>query len=202
MLRSSPTTRQAILAYLDKHKQATATQLSRALKVSAADIRYHLTTLVKEGLLETADRRIQGRGRPRQVYIPGAASQVNGFLDLVQALLSGIPSQHYQDIINAAARNLAGSLPDPSKNLSQKLVHTVQRLNQLHYQARWEAHAEAPRIIFSHCPYLSIIGEFPQLCQLDICLLQVLSGHGIHQTARLETAESGERTCQFQILFH
>ena len=63
------TARQKVLTYLDKSRTASAREISRALKMSAATVRHHLRVLVSDGRLEmTSVRGRDGRGRPEKVY--------------------------------------------------------------------------------------------------------------------------------------
>ncbi len=69
------TARQKILAYLDKARTASAHEVSRNLKMSAATVRHHLRILVSDGRLEMiSGREHAGRGRPEKIYsLPSAA---------------------------------------------------------------------------------------------------------------------------------
>lgn len=60
-----------------------------------------------------------------------------------------------------------GGAASSPHHLSRRLVGVVQILNRFHYLARWEARAEAPRLIISNCPYAAIIDDHPELCQVD-----------------------------------
>src|SRR5688572_5347916 len=53
------TARQKVLAYFDKTRTASTREISRALKMSAATVRYHLRVLASDGRLEV----ISVRGR-------------------------------------------------------------------------------------------------------------------------------------------
>jgi predicted ArsR family transcriptional regulator len=58
-------------------------------------------------------------------------------------------------------------------------------LNQLHYQARWEAGAEGPRIILGQCPYAAVIGNHPELCRMDMSLLEGMLDTQVEQRVKL-----------------
>src|SRR5215208_1791480 len=63
------TARQKILAYLTKTRTASAREISRALKMSAATVRHHLRVMTSDGRLEVSFvRGREGRGRPEKVY--------------------------------------------------------------------------------------------------------------------------------------
>jgi predicted ArsR family transcriptional regulator len=84
--------------------------------------------------------------------------------------------------------------------LTQALYQSVQQLNEMHYQARWEARADAPRVIFGHCPYAAVLAEHPEICQLDVSLLEEMLGQPVEQTARLAKDGRGMTYCAFRIV--
>ncbi len=84
-------------------------------------------------------------------------------------------------------------------SLSQRLYETVRQLNQYHYQARWEAHRDAPRLILGHCPYSAVIEQHPELCQADAILLNALLHAEVHQLARLARDRQGILYCMFWV---
>jgi predicted ArsR family transcriptional regulator len=83
----------------------------------------------------------------------------------------------------------------------RRLVSVVERLNGMHYQSRWEAGAEGPRIVLGHCPYAAVISKHPELCQMDAGLLTKLLGGDVRQTAKLEIGAGGLPYCVF-VLTH
>src|SRR5687768_10238274 len=73
-IMTSPNARQRILAYLQAHPGVSAGEIGRALRVTPANIRHHLSILVSDGRAKVLGERRpagsagQGRGRPVQVY--------------------------------------------------------------------------------------------------------------------------------------
>ncbi|HEU4743875.1 MAG TPA: hypothetical protein VFS61_01520, partial [Anaerolineales bacterium] len=72
---------------------------------------------------------------------------------------------------------------------------TVEKMNGMNYHARWEAGAEGPRIIFTHCPYAAILEKHPELCKMDEAMLKDLMGQPARQT--LKTGNEGSSVCVF-----
>jgi hypothetical protein len=72
-------------------------------------------------------------------------------------------------------------------------------LNEIHYQSRWEAGAEGPRILFAHCPYAAIIDKHPELCQMDGFLLGEEIGVDARQLAKIDQKPGGITHCIFLI---
>jgi predicted ArsR family transcriptional regulator len=164
------TARQKILAYFNKTRAASAREISRALKMSAATVRHHLRVLASDGRLEvTSVHRLDGRGRPEKVYgLPHSALGDN-----LAALSEALLTEAGTDVpMEALAKQLVGESNFAGQPLAKRLNLTVEKLNQMNYHAHWEAGSEGPRIIFSHCPYAAIIEKHPELCKMDEAMLK------------------------------
>ena len=81
-------------------------------------------------------------------------------------------------------------------NMSKRLAQTIEHLNQLNYQAKWEAGAEGPHILFGHCPYAAIIEKYPELCKMDAAMLTACLDSNTRQLAKIE---KGMGMCIFAI---
>ncbi len=192
--------RQKILAFFKKQNIATAIEISAALRVTPANVRHHLLLLAADGLVEAVSLRRQGqRGRPQKVYRLGSALLGDNLALLAEALLGQVPPEQAQATLEALGRALAGTPPERSTPLMRRLALTVERLNAMHYHARWEAHRAGPRIVLGHCPYAAIIERRPELCRVDAVLLQTLLGGSLEQLAKLERTEMGNVYCVFRL---
>jgi predicted ArsR family transcriptional regulator len=183
------TTRQKILAHLKKNRLASAQEIARALHVTPADARHHLGILAADGRVTAVGQRGKGRGRPVKMYgLSGALAGDNlpGLLDAVLAeWLGGLSPSKREQALGAVAGRL-GTPPEGERvPLMRRLAATVERLNQLHYQARWEAGAEGPRIILGQCPYAAVIGNHPELCRMDMSLLEGMLDTQVEQRVKL-----------------
>lgn len=186
------TTRQKVLAYVNKNRMASAREISRGLKISAASVRHHLRVLNSDGRLEAVSgRRRDGRGRPEKMYsIPRAALGDN-----LSALAEALWSEAGKSVrVEALAKRLVGEMDFKSQPVNRRLSLVVERLNQMKYHARWEAGAEGPRLIFNHCPYGAIPANHPEMCRMDAALLEELMGGSADQVA---TIKEGSATCVF-----
>jgi len=178
------TARQKVLAYLIKMRTTSAREISRALKMSAPTVRHHLRVLVSDGRLEmTSVRGREGRGRPEKVYSIPRAALGDNLSALSDILLTETGSSVRME---ALAKRLAGDVNIKSQPLAKRLNLIVEKINQMNYHARWEAGPQGPRILFGHCPYASIIGKHPELCQMDAALLKELFGDDMEQIAKIE----------------
>lgn len=191
------TTRQQILTYLQNHHTATAADLARVLQRTTANIRHHLNILVKDQQLTVIAMRVRkGAGRPRQVY--ALSRPADNLQPLLTALLNALPPETRTATLQQAAQNLLINTPAANPT-APSLNQAIQRLNSLHYQARWEARPDSPRITLAHCPYAAILPQHPELCQMDADLLTHLLTAPVKQTARLQLTPHGTRQCVFHL---
>jgi predicted ArsR family transcriptional regulator len=187
------TARQKVLTYLNKSRTASAREIARSLRMSAATVRHHLRVLAADGRLELSSvRGRDGRGRPEKIYsLPRAALGTN-LAALSEALLAEAgPGIRMESLAKQLAKvdNFAG------QPLARRLNLTVERTNGMNYHARWEAGSEGPRVVFSHCPYAAIIEKHPELCKMDEALLKDLVGQPARQI--LKIGHEGSSVCVF-----
>jgi predicted ArsR family transcriptional regulator len=211
------TSRQQVLDYVRAQRVATAGDLSRAMQMTEANARHHLKVLAVEGLVAEIGRRPpRGKGRPEHLY--GLSEQAAGHnlnhlaCGLLDEMLAGVSEERKVQLLNRLAEHMAAAvgcgagqethaetLPLRSAHLTQRLYQTVRLLDRYNYEARWEAHSIAPRLILGHCPYAAIIEDHPELCQLDRFLLERLVGGAVSQTAGRQLDPRGARQCVFII---
>jgi len=188
------TTRQKILDYLKRNRTVSSREIARALHMTPANARYHLNILATDGRVEVVNRRQVGKGRPEKVY------QLSGTLmgDNLSALVEALLAEAGEDVqMEAVGKRLAGKVDVENQPLMRRLTSTIDHLNRMHYQARWEAGAEGPRIVLGHCPYSAVIERHPGLCQMDTELLGNLVSGEVKQTAKLESGAGGVLYCAF-----
>jgi predicted ArsR family transcriptional regulator len=199
------TSRQRILAYLRDHTGVSATEMSRSLRVTAANIRHHQSNLVSDGRVKIIGARSEnGRGRPVQIYGLSDAAVGDNLAGLADVLLSeileNVPAPALDALLQSLAARLASAQSaETTGNITRRLALTIEHLNRLGYASRWEAHAAGPRVIFEHCPYSGVIERHPELCRMDTFMLARLLGNDVEQTARLEKSARGTLFCQFLI---
>lgn len=195
-----PTTRLRILDHFRKHQTASVRELSRLLGMTGANIRHHLAVLESNDLIEIVGQRREGRGRPLHVY--GLSRRVQGDgLDILAGTLFDVwlgdaEDERREAGLRFVAERLAG-VTDVKVPVMKRLIRLVDRLNELHYQARWEASAAGPRLILGHCPYAAIVANHPELCRMDAFLLEWRLGSSVEQTAKLQLSDNGLLFCAF-----
>ena len=135
-------TRLRILDYLRKQQTASVHELSNALAMTGANVRHHLGVLESNDLIELISQRREGRGRPVNVY--GLSRRVlgDGLDGLAGAMLEVWLKDAPQAVREAGLRSVAlrlggNNIPGSGTLLPRRLTQAVDRLNELHYQARW-----------------------------------------------------------------
>jgi predicted ArsR family transcriptional regulator len=197
-------TRARILEYLEANHAISAVELSRALGMTAANVRHHLAVLEEQGLVEVAGQKESGRrGRPTLQYMLAKKGQGHNLDQLAGALFAQILGKREgksrkKNLKELAARVTAGA-EEPTGSITHRLVSAVHYLNERHYQSHWEARADTPRIIFGQCPYAAIIDEHPELCRMDKHILENLLDAPVEQTAKIAHHPKGPSSCIFVV---
>ena len=164
-------TRQRILDILAVREEAAAAELSRALGLTKADIRYHLSRMIEEGIIVCSNPKQKGRrGRPARTFSLTSKSLQNNYDLLASALLTFL-MEHCSEMgannkLQLVAEQFWGNFKSEGPP-GKRFVQAVNQLNQLNYQARWEAHSTGPRVIFEHCPFATLRPQHPELCRMD-----------------------------------
>ncbi|MBL8102604.1 MAG: ArsR family transcriptional regulator [Anaerolineales bacterium] len=165
------TARQKVLAHLKKTRSASAREIARALKMTAPNVRHHLSVLCSDGRAEFVSvNNREGRGRPEKMYSLSQAARGDNLAVLVEALLN--EKINPQKIGFGIARSQGLIEASVSQPMTKRLAFLVDKLNEMNYQSHWEAGAEGPRVILGRCPYWKVIEKHPELCKMDEVLLQ------------------------------
>ena len=195
--------------YVQTHQPASAVEIGLAMHMTASNARHHLAILEEQGLVEVFGQRTpKGKGRPTNLY--SLSEKVRGQnLDklahaVLQELLQGLPQQEQGGVLQRIADRMTEGTPSETarkinRTLTRRLNDTIRFLNDQNYLARWEAHAESPHLIFGNCPYAVILADHPELCQLDVHLLERLLASPVELIARLEPDSRGAPHCIFML---
>ncbi|MFN8411917.1 MAG: ArsR family transcriptional regulator [Anaerolineales bacterium] len=191
------TARQKILSHLKKTRTASARELARALKMSAPNVRHHLSVLCSDGRVDfVAVNNREGRGRPEKMYSLSQAALGDNLSALTKAVLDVAGSTLSTDAV-------AGQILEPSLFLNltvtKRLALLVEKLNDMHYQARWEATADGPRVIFGRCPYGKVIDGHAELCKMDTAMVKKSLGRSVVLLQKGESSTHGGCPFLFQI---
>lgn len=199
--------RQKILNYILEQQSATAEELSKVFRVTPANIRHHLSILVGQGSLKIIGQKApRGKGRPAQIYSASLQSDQNNLEQLTDTLLSTLLGATQPDgsslLLQDIARQMVNKYVLDKHNPTRRLYSSIRVLNRMSYQAHWEAHVENPRIMFGHCPYLSILEHHPEICQMDGYVLQELLDMPVGQSEKLALNARGLPECIFLLNLH
>jgi predicted ArsR family transcriptional regulator len=183
------TARHKVLAHLKKTRASSAREIARALKMSAPNVRHHLSVLCSDGRVEhVAVNNREGRGRPEKLYSLSQAALGDNLPALANALLAEAGSKIKMD---AVASRILDASQFANLPVTKRLVLLVEKLNEMNYQARWEAGADGPRVIFGRCPFAKIIENHPELCKMDAAMLELSLARPIARFTKSELSARG-----------
>jgi predicted ArsR family transcriptional regulator len=174
--------------------------------MSAANVRHHLSVLTADGritMIGVMNRKV--RGRPLKVYRLSDKTLGDNLPLLTSSLMTSwqktLPPPKRESQMHSLAKELVDQKgrTNPDEPLGKRLTNLLDKLNEMHYQARWEAGAEGPRILFGHCPYAAIIDQHPELCQMDGFLLGDEMRASAQQLAKIDPKPGGATHCIFLI---
>jgi predicted ArsR family transcriptional regulator len=197
-------TRQRIMNYLKANHKATAVELSSVFRMTSANIRHHLSILEKQGQVEViGQNEPNGRGRPNLIYIPTRQSQEHGLDLIADVLLDNLvekkSSKQRESGLQQIADRLRAEISASNQSIALRLGVAVERMNELRYDAHWEAHADSPRLFLGQCPYATIIEQHPELCQIDQYLLEGILGCKVKQIEKISRQVDGSTYCIFAL---
>lgn len=200
----TPNSRQKILNYINEHQSSTVEELSKVFKVTPANIRHHLSILIKQGTVDVIGQKSSAtKGRPHLVVSSSQKINANNLDRLSDALMRTL-LKHFKVNDKAMLMNeIAGFLSHQSNlediNPTRRLYSAIHNLNSMNYQAHWEAHEQNQRLIFGNCPYKAILSEHPALCQMDASLLEQLVDATVSQVEKQTLNAKGLPQCVFLI---
>lgn len=196
-------TRLQIILLLEKKETATTAELSRQLHVTPANIRHHISILLRQGSIKLIGygNNVQ-RGRPAAIYALAQPHLKENLDILTHVLLDRFFTQSslidQADTLKWIAQQIIAKYTLDTSNPTKRLYSTIRVLNSLNYQAHWEAH-DTPRIMLTHCPYFSILELHPEMCKIDAFIIEILTGQTVSQTVKLALTSDNRRHCIFQI---
>lgn len=184
------TSRQKVLNHLKKKRSASAREIARALRMSAPNVRHHLSILCSDGRVEmTALHNREGRGRPEKLYSVSQTALQDNLSVLTDALLK--EKFDAVKIGKRIAQSHAQADPAANQPMTRRLAGLVLKLNEMHYQAHWEAGADGPRVFLGRCPYSKVIEGHPELCKMDAAMLEEALERSVARLVKSEVVLHG-----------
>jgi len=193
-------TRSKILDYLLNHPGSSAVEMSRFLEMTPANIRYHLTILEEEGLVQVSDQRSGGyAGRPILLYNLTSRNLGENILNLMGVLLNTIKEEkEYRVMLARISRSFLEEFQLKPGNRISNFNKAVAFLNERHYRASWKATPDGPQIELHHCPYRKLAQTHSQLCQIDEEVLSSIFNIKLELTQKRNFGKNPFSPCIFK----
>jgi DeoR family transcriptional regulator, suf operon transcriptional repressor len=198
-------TKEKILRALRTNGHMTVLELVRDLRITHIAVRYHLSSLQADGMIEGREER-HGIGRPHRIYrltetaLDRNPSKYYKFTNiLLDQLNENLPSKTVEGLLLGVASSIAGEwkleldpLPWP-----RRINRLVQLLSQDGFVTRVEASGpDQYRLLEFTCPYSRISAHHPEICALDASIFSRALGALVERTSCIRT---GAEICTFSI---
>jgi predicted ArsR family transcriptional regulator len=190
---------QHLLHLLLEYKDGlTMDELAHALEISKPAVHQHLIALERGGYVVHKELRKTG-GRPCQVYVLTERGvhlfpkQYAWFSKLLlKQLIQELGSVPVQNLLYRLGRETAASLrwKLEGKSSTERLKEIVCLMQELGYEAK----LEGEEVLARNCVYHDLAREHPEVCALDLGLLDGLGGEPVIQT---ECMLRGGKACRF-----
>lgn len=164
-------------------------QLARELGISKAAVGQHLIALERDGLVARSEL-VKTRGRPSHLYVL-TESGLHVFPKhydwfarlLLEHYLKSFGSESTQKILYQLGQKLAENFSArlAGKKDNERLQEVVAIMSELGYEAELVADADPPFIRAFNCIYHHLAKENPEVCFLDLGLLDALLGRVEHR---------------------
>lgn len=198
-------TRAKLLGLLLRHKAGlTIDELGEKLAISRNAVRQHIASLENEGLVAGGERR-RGVGRPSQIYTltPLGLEQFPRQYSLLSGLvLASVKELHGSEGAIALMKQIADRLARQysprvqGETLADRAKTVGALMGEIGFLAETERSAEGTAITALNCVYHHLAAEYPEVCQLDIELIQQLTGARVEHT---ECMVRGGNCCRFKL---
>jgi predicted ArsR family transcriptional regulator len=174
-------TRGKIVVLLRQGNQ-TVEELAHALGLTDNAVRAQLTTLERDGLVQSRGTR-PGKRKPSVVYdLTPAAEELfpkaYGLVlsQLLEVLGERLEASEIEELLRTAGRRLAVAEPLSSGDQQTRLQEAVSTLNALGGLAQLEQHSGTSLIRGASCPLAAVVRDHPEVCRLAEALLTELIG--------------------------
>jgi predicted ArsR family transcriptional regulator len=181
MRNKSLNTREIILKALDESNDLTAHDLALASGVGEAAVRYHLRKLKETGFIKEFHSDNFGFKAGRKfIKYRRLTRDNNTILDklckTLLILVKDTVNYSNQQLAQRIAENMLGEHSSQNKPGIPAMMKLIQWLNFNSYSAHWEAGKKGPNLHFKDCPYCSIRTGNDILCEMDLAILQKMTG--------------------------
>lgn len=199
------TQKNILLALREKKAGLTADQLAERFSITRTAIRQHMLALEQLGYTEQDALNHTG-GRPAILYKLSEKGwelfpkQYAWFSEIIlQSLKTKGGPENLADFMREMGTAVANTLLSQLENKSQRerLEAIVSVMNSLAYEANVIAMKDSSLgrgIDASNCVYHALASRFPEVCEFDLALLEVLTGKDVEQKSCMVR---GGQSCRF-----
>lgn len=192
-------TRRLIMRTLLERGPMTASELGKALGLSAAGIRRHLDILLDESLISAQQRRpvggVRGRGRPAKSFAltdEGREHFGHDYDQLADMALAALRDEGGSEAIRALARariraiiagvGHAGDTPESVEETARALAEAFDHNG---YAATLRSAPGGVQICQHHCPVAHVAALHPELCEAEHQMIAELTGLHVQPLASI-----------------
>jgi predicted ArsR family transcriptional regulator len=192
-----------ILAYIQRHGEATVKDLEELLGISTTAVREHLTHLQAKDLVATRLVR-QGPGRPHAVYFLTDEAQdlfPKEYDTLTNMLLREIASQEGPDRLQVLLDAVGARLAEEYRGqvsgaeLPERLAALRAVLERRGIPVELQPAGDSFRLFA--CPYLDVAQEHAGVCLMERRMVEQMLGE---QVVLEGTIREGRRSCHFTVV--
>ena len=197
-------TRERILNIMKERHQTTVDELSRELGLTAVTVRHHLEILRGEGMIAPPMlRRRKAPGRPKYVYT--LTEKASSFFPkryqylatmLLREMRAEMPAEKVEQVMRRIGQGIALQAGVSDKDLGDRLVTTVDFLNQQGYLASLQEEKGDYLLHISNCPYEWVANQDQKVCAIDFAMLSELLGLS---PERISWMARGDAECCYRI---
>ncbi len=200
-------TREQILHAIKSRGQVTTAELAAALTMSHVSVRHHLSTLLADGLIRSAEVR-HGVGRPHLAYTLTEAAQERfptKYLRLSGRLLDelkvSLPPQALEEMFMRMAEGMVAEYQSrlQGRSLEEKMDLLMELLGAEGFMAHWNRTGETISLTEYNCPYLHIGQRHPEVCAIDETVIRQMLNASVRKTT---CVLNGGDHCVFVITPH
>ncbi len=174
------TTADMILDLIRKDGPVPSRDIAASMKLSQADVRYHITKLARLGLIFEVDKTSsKERGRPSARYMSTSSSapfSENPLFLVLLKLLAKLINENDDAKLEELIKTVFLQEQHNYFTKTQRIMKTILAFQQKGYDAVWEARPQAPIVLFHQCPYINLIANHPELCEFDRKALEYTLG--------------------------
>ena len=192
-----------ILAYLQRHGEATVKDLEELLGISTTAVREHLTHLQARNLVTTKLVR-RGPGRPHALYFLTDAAQnlfPKEYDTLTTMLLREIASREGPDRLQALLDGVGARLAEEYRGqvsgvaLPDRLAALRESLERRGIPVELLPDGDSFRLFA--CPYFDVAQEHAGVCAMERRMIEQVLGE---QVVLEGTIREGRRSCHFTVV--